>query len=408
MITYTYRARDARGQTVSGVVDAITQTEAVRRLQREGKIVTDIHVGARPLEAQPAPAARGVTAASARREEVIALASQLSVMIETGVTLPDALDAFLKHSKGGGLRSVMVTVAERISAGMPFSAAISEYPRIFPTLMVSLMKASEATGQMGLMLRRIGEYLGKERRTARQIRGALTYPLVMVTLALVVTAFLVTWVLPRFAKIYETRQAALPTLTRYVIRASDFVGTHWLLILTAIAAAAGGFVALRVTVGGRRTLDWCKLKAPVLGPMFRQFYLTRATRTLGTLLAAGVGLLDAVRITRGVTENIYWQELWDELDRAMTGGRTISEVINASWLIPPPVAQMITAGERSGRLPDVLEKVSLATEADLDEAVKGATQLIEPLMIIFMGATIGGIAIALLLPIFNVSNAIAH
>lgn len=406
MLTFAYRARDSRGEPVDGTIEARTKSDALRALDREGKTVTDIQIGTRPIDADEIRIKHA--AGSVRREEVISFAGQLAVMLETGVPLSDALDAFVKSARTSGLRKVTEVVAGRIHGGVPFSTAIEDFPKVFPNLMVSLMKASEASGKMGEMLARVSEYLAKERRTARQIKGALTYPMVMVGIAVVVTGFLVTWVLPKFARIYESREAGLPTLTKVLLQSSRFLIENWIAFVSAIIGLAVGFVVFRMTPRGRRVIDTMKLKSPVIGPMFRLFYLTRATRTLGTLLASGVPLLDAVRIVRGVTENYNWFELWTRMEHSMTGGHTISEVVEDSWLIPPQVAQMISAGERTGRLPEVLERIARATESDLDEAVKNATQLIEPAMIVFMGITIGGIAIALLLPIFNVANIVAH
>lgn len=406
MPTFTYKARDTRGQAVEGAVEAGTRAEALRLLDREGKTVTDIQVGAKGIDSTEPRVRRAVSAV--RREEVISFSGQLAVMLETGVPLAEALDAFVQSAKPGGLRRVVEVVADRIHGGVPFSGALTEFPRVFPNLMICLMQASEASGKMGEMLGRIAEYLAKERRTARQIKGALTYPLVMVSLAVVVTGFLVAWVLPRFAKIYESREATLPTITKVVLTGSRALITHWPWVAAALGALVGGVVLMKVFPAGRRAIDGFKLKAPVIGPMYRLFYLTRATRTLGTLLASGVPLLDAVRIVRGVTENAHWRDLWDRMDASMTTGETLAGAIAGSWLIPPAVAQMIAAGERTGRLPEVFDRIARSTETDLDEAVKSATQLIEPAMIVFMGATIGGIAIALLLPIFNVANVVAH
>jgi type IV pilus assembly protein PilC len=406
MPSFTYNARDYHGQPVAGTIDARSQSEALRLLDRDGKTVIDIHLGTKNIDAEEIRVRHA--AGTVRREEVISFAGQLSVMLETGVPLADALDAFVKSSKSGGLRNVTEVIADRIHSGVPFSGAIHEFPRVFPNLMVSLMRASEASGKMGEMLARVSDYLAKERRTARQIKGALTYPMVMITLAVAVTGFLVTWVLPRFARIYASREAGLPRPTKVLLASSEFILLNWISILIAFGILVSGLLFFRATPRGRRAIDTLKLKAPVLGPMYRLFYLTRATRTLGTLLASGVPLLDAVRIVRDVTENTLWTDLWLRMEHAMTGGQTIAQVVTESWLIPPPVAQMIAAGERSGRLPEVLDKIAKASETDLDEAVKAASQLIEPAMIIFMGATIGGIAIALLLPIFNVANVMAH
>ncbi len=406
MLTYSFKAWDQKAQPQSGTVEARTKSDALRLLQREGKVVTDLRLGVKT--ADPNELHLRMAASQVRREDVISFATQMSVMLETGVPLADALDAFVAQSKQGGLKRVGEVIADRIHAGVPFSAALAEFPRVFPGIMITLMRASEASGTMGRMLARVGEYLSKERRTVRQIKGALMYPMVMVAVAMAVTTFLVTWVLPRFARIYETRSATLPMPTRIVMAISNFILTNWIAILAGLGAFVLGIIALRMTRAGRRFFDILKVRTPVIGPMFRIFYLTRATRTLGTLLASGVTLLDAVRIVRGVTDNCLWADLWSNMESSMTGGHTIAEVVCHSHLIPPSAAQMISAGERTGRLPEVLDRIASATETDLDETIKNVTQLIEPAMIIFMGLTIGGIAIALLLPIFNVANIMAH
>lgn len=402
MLTFAYKARDGRGQPVSGFIEADIRCEAIRQLQRDGITVTEIRVGARSVDGDLVRVRHA--AAQVKRVEVIALASQLSVMLETGVPLAEALDAIVGQAKSRHLRRVMEVISARINGGMPFSAAIQEFPKMFPSMMVSLMQASEASGTMGMMLGRIADYLGKERRTARQIKGALTYPAVMISLALVVTGFLITWVLPRFSRIYDSRGAALPALTRFVMKISDTMTHHWPALIGGFVVLAAGVISLRHFERGVRFIDTVKLRTPVLGPIFTRYYLTRACRTLGTLLGAGVGLVDAIRIVRGTTSNALWGDLWTRIERSMNSGHTVSEIVSNSWLIPPPVAQMIAAGERTARLPEVLERIAQSTESEFDDAVKNATQLLEPAMIVFMGVTIGGIAIALLLPIFNVAS----
>ena len=259
---------------------------------------------------------------------------------------------------------------------------------------------------MATMLSRIASYMERERKTVNQIKGALMYPFVMIGVALTVTGFLVVWVLPRFAKIYDSREAALPILTRVVLDISNFLQTYWMYVLMGMAGLGILLVWVRMSAWGRRAIDWMKIKLPVVGPMFTAFYLSRATRTLSTLLASGVQLLDAIRIVKGVTNNVHWEDLWRSVDGALTGGRELSSVLEDAPMIPPAAAQMIGAGERTGRLSEVLERIASTAEEDLDQAIKNATQLIEPAMIIFMGLTIGGIAMALLLPIFSISSVI--
>lgn len=402
MLTFSYQARDQNGQVVADTVRATSRAEAMRLLQRDGKVVTSIKLGSTPVDVSGVLVRQ--SARQVGREEVISFAAQVGVMLETGVPLAEALKAFTSQTKSPHMRRVMAVVVDKVIGGVPFSEAIKEFPRVFPTMMVSLLRASEASGMLGPMLCRVSEYLGKERKTARQIKGALTYPIAMVSIALIVTMFLVVWVLPRFAKIYESREAALPMPTKIVLGISDFVMGNAIPLASVIVGLIAAFLYLRAIPSGRWFIDMLKVRLPVIGPMFTHLYLTRACRTLGTLLGAGVTLLECVRLVRGVTNNELWSRLWSDVEEAMTAGRPISGVMLESSLVPPPVAQMIAAGENTGRLPEVLDRVSRTTEEDLETSVKSATQLIEPALIVFMGITIGGIALALLLPIFTIAN----
>lgn len=405
MPRYSYKARDPSGKSSTGVIDAPSRDDALSRLRAERKTVTDILEGGAPIDVEEIKtkrAARGV-----KREEVIACSAQLSVMLETGVPLAEALEAFLKHAKSGNLRRVISIVNEHVSAGCSLSASLAVFPSVFPTLMLALVKAAEASGTLGAMLKRVSEYLAKERRTAKQITGALTYPLVMIAIAAMVTLFLVIWVLPRFARIYQSRSAALPTPTKIVLAISNTLQTQWPMLLAGLVAAVIGGYLFKSSSSGRRCLDIIRVRAPVLGPMFSNYYLSRATRTLATLLAAGVGLVDAIKIVKSVSNNILWEQLWDDTLESITSGSTMADVLSESRLMPAPVVSMISAAERSGRLPETLDRIADSSEADLDEAVKSATQLIEPAMIMVMGCVIGGIAIALLMPIFSIGSVMA-
>lgn len=402
MPTYAFKARDNRGGLREDIIDADSENEAIRRLREDGLTVTDIRLGRSVIDITEVR--RRQSAKAVKREEVIAFSSQVSVMLETGVPISEALGAYLSQAKGGNLHTVVEVVADRINSGVSFSKAIKEFPRVFPSMMVSLVQASEVTGALGSMLGRVSTYLSKDRKTVKQIRGALTYPAVMIGMAITVTLFLVSWVLPRFAKIYASREATLPAPTRVLLGVSDFIISNIVVLAIALVALIVGVILFRASSRGREIIDWFKVSIPIVGPIFRNYYLSRATRTLGTLLVAGVSLPEAVKITRGVTVNRVWERLWDEMEEAMATGRTIGEVVLKSNQLPASYAQMITAGERTGRLSDVLEKVADVSEEDLDEQIKASTQLIEPIVITFMGALIGGIAIALLLPIFSMGS----
>ena len=405
MPRYAYSARDGMGVMRTGVVEGRTESDAVAKLRDDELTVTEIRIatqiGGEDRRRIDALARR------VRREEVIAFTDQMAVMLETGVPLSEALDAFLQQTRPGPFRQVVEVVADRITSGLSFSVAISEFPRVFPRLMVSLLEASEAAGALDVMLRRVSDYLSSERQTRRQIRGALAYPAVMLTMACAVTTFLVLWVLPRFASIYESRSAALPAPTKFLLAISDTVQSNGLAILAGLGALVAGFVVFRRSHEGRRLLDAFKVRSPVVGPILKNFYLTRVTRTLATLLDAGVTLPDAIRILKGVVNNQMWADTWKSLEEAITSGRTIGEVVLDSPVIPASVGQMIAAGERTGRLPEVLVRVADVTERDFNESVKSGAQMIEPVMIMVMGVMIGGVAVALLLPIFTIGSAVS-
>ena len=284
---------------------------------------------------------------------------------------------------------------------------MEKWPRVFPGMMVSLMKASEASGTLGTMLGRVGDYLAKERKTVKQIKGALTYPIFMMASGVGITIFLVTFVLPRFATIYEQRQASLPTPTKILLDVSEFVGTQYVWYGPMLIAALLALFIWTRRRAGRRAMDWARLSLPILGPMYRHLYVTRAMRTMATLLAAGVNVLDVIDICRGVTANIYYGGLWDEMAQGVREGRQISDAIFETDLVPANVASMIAAGERSGKLPMVMEKIADFSQDELDSAVARVTVFIEPLMIVFMGILIGGVAMALLLPIFQMGRVMA-
>jgi type IV pilus assembly protein PilC len=402
--TYSYRARDAKGEIVTGYMSGPSADDVGHRLRADGHIVLEVQD--RPLRAEVSveeirrsEAARGV-----RREDVIGFCQQISVMLETGVPLSEALEALQQQAQGAQMRAVLTSLREEVYAGVPLSTALSRWPRAFPRMMISLVKASEVSGTMALMLGRIGEYLAKERRTARQVRGALGYPIFMAATGLAMTVLLVAFVLPRFARIYEQRAATLPGPTRVLIAVSNFVTGWWEVYLPLAAVSAVALALWLRRPSGRLAADWLRLHVPVLRRMYGQLYLTRAARTISTLLAAGVNLLDIIDICRGVTSNRLYDRLWDDMEQGVRDGRQMSHAAAASPLIPPAVASMIASGERSGRLAGVMGRIAEFAEEELDATVKTVTSFIEPIMILIMGALVGGIALALLLPVFSMGK----
>ncbi len=404
--TYAYKARTTTGEVNRGTMVAASAEEVSARLRADGQFAFEIKASA--LRAAPTLDAqqirRNEAAKRVRRDDVIAFCSQLSVMIETGVPLAEGLDAFRKRMDRREFRAVLDALCEDVDAGESLSTAMEKWPRVFPLMMVSLMKASEASGTLATMIGRVGEYLSKERKTLKQIKGALSYPLFMMIAGVGITVFLMSFVLPRFARIYNEREASLPAPTRVLMSISEFVTTQYMWYAPTLVGLLLFMVVWTRRESGRRVLDWIRLNAPLLGTMYGHLYLTRSMRTMSTLLAAGVNVLDVIDICRGITANSYYGRLWDSMEQGVREGRQISDAVFKSDIVPPNVASMIAAGERSGRLPEVMQKIAEFSQEELDDSVARVTTFIEPLMIIFMGIVIGGMAMALLLPIFNMSR----
>ena len=407
MGVFTYRARDLRGELIDGTINSESIMDASRVLRAEGKYVLDITPGviksmeSRVEQIRTAEAARRVS-----RPDVIEFCHQICVMLDAGVPLGDALEAFNSVGTTTHFRRISRAIEDEVHSGATLSSAMARWPRVFPPITVTLVKASEASGTMGLMLGRVAKYMTKEQKTAKQIRGALAYPCFMIILSLAVTSFLVTVVLPRFATIYAKRAAMLPLPTKMMLGLSDYLQHNWILLGVALGVAGAAIAVFLRTRRGRHAIDWIKLYSPIIGGMYRKLFLTRCARTMATLIVSGVDLLEAVAITRGITNNHYYQSLWKQVEFDLEQGRSLSNAFAQSSLIHPSVVRMIAAGEQTGRLGPVMEQIGHTCEDELDEAITRATQFIEPAMIGVMGAVVGFVAIAMLLPIMTISKII--
>jgi len=398
---FHYRARTSAGEVVEGVIRAASAVEAGKMLRKDGKFVVKLdEAGGDEEDADLKPAGRR----RITRDEVIYFAHQMAVMVDTGVTLGEALESAAEQATNPTFRAVLQDVNDTVQGGEPFSDALAKHPKVFPRLMVSLLRASESSGTMGPMLDRISKYLTKERNTIQAVRGAMIYPVIMMIAAIGVTVFLLAVVLPRFGSIYDQRGADLPAPTELMLGASAAFTTWWHLFLGAAAALVVAWLLIRRRPTVRARLDRIKLRTPVIGSLLQQLYLARATRTMGTMIAAGVPMLELIAMTREVTSNHEYENLWDRVDAGLREGRQLSETLDDPRLIPPPVIRMIQAGEKGGRLGSVMDKLAEFTEHDFDDAVKRATGLIEPAMVVFMGGLIGFVAISMLLPIFSVGR----
>ncbi len=345
--------------------------------------------------------------------ELILFTTQLSVMLDSGVVLSDALDAIGEQAGNETFKMIIMDVSDGVKSGETLSSVLVKYPRVFSSMFISMVRASEASGTMSEMLNVLSGYLSFEAETNKRIKGALTYPFIMALMAVAATGTLMFFVLPRFMRIYEAKGAALPKLTQILVGFSNILGNFQAMtgIVTGLIVTAIALYYWSRTIHGRRVIDYLKIKTPVLGTMFVDTVVTRSMRIMATMVNTGVRLLDSIDVIQDSCQNYYFQQLWLRVDEKIRDGYQLSESITLSpggELIAPGIIQMLRAGEKSGKLGEVCDKVSVYYEKKLEASIRNVMAMIEPLMILILGSIIGTIAIALLLPVFKISSVIAH
>ncbi|MHC4985536.1 MAG: type II secretion system F family protein [Planctomycetota bacterium] len=397
MPTFTYQARDVQGKVDTGTIEAQNANEANSLLHGAGKTVM-------ALEAQVSAARGQGTLKKVRSDDIIFFANQLAVMVDTGVPLSEALDAISSSTDHSGLQVIVEDLSTQVKSGVEFSAALERYPKVFSELFTSLIRASEVSGTMGTMLQRVSSYLGEMRETRKQVKGAMVYPVCMLSFCILVVVGLLVFVLPRFEGIYSGKGALLPAPTRALLALSKGMMAYWPMILGGLGATIVGVVVYLKTASGKEMKDRIAISLPVIGPMVRKACLARSLRTMSTMVSSGVAMLQGLEITARVSGNTFYRRVGSNLAERVSEGASLATHLFDTPLIPRTTAQMIDAGERTGKLGVVMDRVAEFCEDDLRTTIKAVTSLIEPVMIIVMGILVGGIAMALLLPIFKMST----
>jgi type IV pilus assembly protein PilC len=340
------------------------------------------------------------------KSDLVYLTSQLAIMTQTGITLSTALNGLVQQEANHTLKKVLQDLKSSVEAGEDFSTALARHPKHFDKTYVSLVKASEATGLLGEMLESIATYLRKELESRGKVRAALAYPCVMLAMAVGVTIFLLTVVLPKFTPLFNSRGMQLPKPTLIMMAVSRYMIDYWYAWIALCIALFIGFLYGRRTVPGRKALDWCKISIPLIGPMCRKVAISRSIRTLGTMISSGVPMLQSLQLTSEVAGNVYYEKLWQDVLEQVMSGNQICASLARTPLFPKVLVQMISSGEETGKLDSVLIKVSNYYDLEVESSLKTVTSLLEPIMIAVMGVVVGGIGMALLMPIFSLSKAV--
>lgn len=404
MPAYRYQVRSSSGQTVVGVLESQSAASAAAVLRQQGNEVLGLTPVAAANRAQLLEKIKDLNSGKPSLKHVLDFTTQLAVMIRAGIGLRAALEGIADQTEHARFRKVIQGLKTDVESGKQFSEALARHPELFGPLYVNMVRASEMSGSFGKMLDRIAAYTSQQIETRKMVVGAMIYPGVIATMAVGVTVFLLTFVLPKFAGVFEGKEDALPWATTFLMGLSAFVRDQWIILVGVAVAFFGAVWGFGKTTVGALWYDRLRLTVPVFKRMFRALYISRSLQTMGELINAGVPMLDTLAITGDISGNKLYRKLWREVYGSVKQGRKITHALSRSNLLPHAVIQMIGAGEESGKLGEVLDEISDYYSRQLREAIKSVTSMIEPLMIVAMGSIVGFIAMAIILPIFKMSQ----
>jgi len=402
MPSYRYEVKDATGKVTAGVLSAANLAAASQQLRSRGEYILALAPADDASKKKPLFNLQLGMGPGAK--DVQNFTSQLAVMIRAGISIRSAIEGIADQVENPKFKKMLVQMKKDVEGGKQFSDALMRYPKIFSPLYINMVKASELSGGFSKMLDRIAGYLSQQIETVSMVRGAMIYPGIIGTMAIGTTIFLLTFVLPRFMVIFKGKEAVLPAPTKLLLAMSNFMVNYWYILIFGLIAAIWGFVLMLRTDWGRLYWDKTKLTVPLFKKLFRALYISRSLHTMGQLINAGVPMLDTIAITAEISGNMLYKRMWKAVYGAVKQGKKISAPLNKSPLLPRSVVQMISAGEESGKLGEVLDEVSDFYSRELKAVIKGVTAMIEPLMIVLMGSIVGFIAMSIILPIFKLSS----
>jgi type IV pilus assembly protein PilC len=403
MGAWEYAARDQAGRPLAGVLDAETEAAAVRALHERGLIVTALRPRREAAGADLLAPLRGV-----RLGDLAVATRQLAAMVGAGLPIRRALAVLEEQTERPALRDVVRSVRAEVEAGSALSAALAAHPRVFSHLYVSMVRAGEAAGALDDVLARLAAALERELALRHKIRSATTYPILLACAALAALLFMTVVVIPQFAAFYTSLAGSLtlPLPTRIAIGVSAAIRRFWWLWTALAAGAAAGLRRFLRTPAGREWYGRAVLRAPLLGPIARKIVVTRFSRTLGTLVSSGVPILRALEVTAQAVDNAVVARALAAVRGSVREGESIAAPLGGSGVFPAMVVHMVRVGEETGALDSLLAKIADFYEAEVDAAVASLASILEPALIIGMGAVIGALLVALYLPIFMLAQAI--
>lgn len=404
---FTYVARNPQGKLVTGRTEAPTQAMVVKILKDQGLTPTSIDVGSGSGTASTAKRKEKVKRGGVKIEDLVLVSRQLATMIRAGLPLIEVLNILGEQVEKLTLKNVLRQVEKDVQGGSSFYEALARHPKVFNQFFLSMVKAGEASGMLDTILDQVATYLEKSASIRRKVKAAIMYP-AAVTIFAVLIMILIMWkVVPVFEEIFQDLDEELPFMTQVVIACSNFVRNQWFIGLIGLVAIIFSLRYYGKTKTGRKHIDTLKLKLPVFGPLLLKVAVARFSRSLGTLMRAGVNILSALEIVAKTAGNVVIEDAVLKTKASIQSGESITKPLVESGVFPPMVTRMIEVGEKTGALENMLHKVAEYYEDQVDSAVAGLTSLIEPLLIVFLGVTIGTIVIAMFMPLIKMIEAVS-
>jgi general secretion pathway protein F len=420
MPVYTWKGLNAAGKNVAGTKDADGPKALRQVLRKEGVFITEhreMLAGAGKAPPRTAAAASGQPTSLLKREvdlkglferirpqEVAIFTRQLATLLKAGIPLAEGLGALAEQSDNKKLEVVLAEIRQKVNEGGSLADAMAQHPSAFPELYINMVRSGEAAGNLDSVLARLADFLDAQHALRSKVSGAITYPLIMMVLGVLVMGFLMTVVVPKITAVFEDLGKALPWNTRIIIFVSDLVGSFWWILIPLVAAGWWGFRRWTRTKKGRARMDGLRLRLWLVGPLVRYVGVARFARTLATMLASGVPVLSALEIVKKVLNNDVLEKVVEEARDAIREGESIAAPLKRSGQFPPMMVHMVAVGERSGQLESMLENVATAYERDVDSKVARLTAMLSPLMIIGMALAVGFIVVSVMQPILDMQD----
>ena len=401
MPVYVWVAETKKGKALKGELEADSERIAQQQLKRRGLTIKKIKLKPKDLFANVAFLQPKIT-----KKDVVIFTKQFSTMIDAGLPLVQGLTILSDQLDNKTFKLMLKQVVKDVEGGSSLADALQKYPKVFDDLYVNLVVAGEVGGFLDTILQRLATYIEKAERLKSKIKGAMTYPIVVMVIAVLVISIILVFVIPVFEDLFADFGAALPTPTQILIDMSRFVKGNIHYIIIAVIVLIFLFKKYRNTSWGRRQTDTLSLKLPVFGPLLKKVAVAKFTRTFGTMISSGVPILDALAIVAKTAGNVIIEDVIMDVRESIAEGKTIAEPIGESDVFPGMVVQMISVGEATGALDRMLGKIADLYDAEVDVAIDAMTAMLEPLLMVFLGGSIGGLVISMYLPIFKMAAAI--